>query len=827
MKKFAIISVIVIFCKLSYSQFEYEVFREEFTNVTQSVIKTNGSIGGWYQDRDSYSSSLQEDLFFIDDRCSIGYGRGAAICAVQNNTLKTTNCKAFWYYPSPERQINTYIWHTIDAQGFNNLQLDFDWQCLGDNSYGKCYSWGMAGYRVGSSGDWIWFSTGGPCGNGRLMGSKTTQHQTYSIPVSNSIIQVCFRWRNSGFLGGSNSGTPSFSIDNIVIKGESSTPIFNCNVNPDLTAAPGIPPNGAEHHIYLTWQLIPEAEGYELECSEDNSNWNNVYKGANTYFDHNTGDNPNKLYYYRVRAYKADKICNYSQVKSTYTACDKPEIEIINLASSYIEVKPAVESPVANPDITLYALFCSTTNQYVNDDGSFTMNAVYNSRANWGNIKIIDLQPDYQYCFYFIAKNNEGNIQTGSLICLQTSVCTAPYLVSKCNNLFKCEKEEAEFFLVIEGDLPLNYQWKFNDNILNSTVSNIVLTDLKKSDDGLYVCEVKNNCGTVSASFLLTVNEAPQVLNNFNYIEQCGGVNIKLEVMASGGGPFEYQWKKDDNILDMATGSKLILNKPGSIHSGLYSCIISNNCGSASGNIAKLVLYDAPDINLGNDTTISTEAKLNLDAGSGYMSYLWNTGSEDQILTVDGSLTGSGVYEYWVKVTGLNGCTYTDSIRITINKEVGYYKLSGKITYENIKNTAMINTKVYLEDENKDIIDSTDTDINGNYEFLKVKESNYNIKCKTKMKWGGSNPIDALLVNKYFISLYTFKSQLKQQAANVRNSDGINPLDALFINRRFLGIIKSFPSGDWLFENKEIKIDGMDLKVDIKAICFGDVDGSY
>jgi hypothetical protein len=66
-------------------------------------------------------------------------------------------------------------------------------------------------------------------------------------------------------------------------------------------------------------------------------------------------------------------------------------------------------------------------------------------------------------------------------------------------------------------------------------------------------------------------------------------------------------------------------------------------------------------VNLGNDTSFcSGEQNLLLDAGSGYVSYLWSDSSTAQTFTV----TTSGTY--WVQVTDSTNCVATDSITVII-----------------------------------------------------------------------------------------------------------------------------------------------------------------
>ena len=74
-----------------------------------------------------------------------------------------------------------------------------------------------------------------------------------------------------------------------------------------------------------------------------------------------------------------------------------------------------------------------------------------------------------------------------------------------------------------------------------------------------------------------------------------------------------------------------------------------------------------PIVYLGPDTLIYTDETIELNAGSGYSQYLWNDGSEEQTLLVDGSVLGPGVYTYYVIVTDDNGCTSSDTIIITVD----------------------------------------------------------------------------------------------------------------------------------------------------------------
>lgn len=66
-------------------------------------------------------------------------------------------------------------------------------------------------------------------------------------------------------------------------------------------------------------------------------------------------------------------------------------------------------------------------------------------------------------------------------------------------------------------------------------------------------------------------------------------------------------------------------------------------------------------VNLGNDTAFcSGEQGFTLDAGAGFVSYLWSDSSTTQTFNV--SVSGT----YWVQVTDSTNCMATDSINITV-----------------------------------------------------------------------------------------------------------------------------------------------------------------
>ena len=89
-------------------------------------------------------------------------------------------------------------------------------------------------------------------------------------------------------------------------------------------------------------------------------------------------------------------------------------------------------------------------------------------------------------------------------------------------------------------------------------------------------------------------------------------------------------------------------------------------------------VFSIPQFSLGNDTIIESGSSVTMDAGSGFASYIWNTGETTQ--TAIANSTGN----YWVTVTDLNGCSVTDTIQVLVTVDVQPYVISeGVLIYPN------------------------------------------------------------------------------------------------------------------------------------------------
>ncbi len=222
-------------------------------------------------------------------------------------------------------------------------------------------------------------------------------------------------------------------------------------------------------------------------------------------------------------------------------------------------------------------------------------------------------------------------------------------------------------------------------------------------------------------------------------------------------------------------------------------------------------------------------------------------GDDDQTTVVDGLTAGEIIqYKLWRQADGLEytagAVTYAEGSSNTTGEYttngiwvigsmtfVGGYSISGTITYANTASTPMTNTNVALI-SGELVVAETTTDATGAYTFEGVAAGSYTIAASTDKAWGGSNNTDAIMVRRHIIAYQGFQlNAIQQKAADVQNNNVINNTDAILIGRRVVGgVITAWTLPDWVFEKPNVDINNANVTdVNIKALCGGDVNGSY
>jgi hypothetical protein len=396
--------------------------------------------------------------------------------------------------------------------------------------------------------------------------------------------------------------------------------------------------------------------------------------------------------------------------------------------------------------------------------------------------------------------------------------------------------------LSAKGTNVSTFRWTKNSIFLQGATSiNYQLSTINYADSGTYTCIATNTCKSVTSNTMLITVNSPPVISFFTPPTiKCSrdSIMFKVRLQTSDFGlQTSYQWKRKGNNIPNSTKSSYIISVITPIDTGKYYCYVSNICGDTSAYTTLSINTPPfiPDTTLNLTSCKGESVTFAIHPTGTNLSYQWTkleagswkleAGATNSTFKIQNlTFTDNGTYSCTVS----NSCRTTSAVIATLNIN-NCTSVSGKVTYDNAANTPITKSVVYLENSQGRKLDSATTDITGAYKINNISNGKYFLLGgKTDMKWGGCNPVDALTVNRYYVGLIkTFGDAIRKAIADVNNDGKINPSDALTINWRYVGLIKKFSIPDWLYESHTVMINDVSILQDIRAICAGDVNGSY
>lgn len=212
---------------------------------------------------------------------------------------------------------------------------------------------------------------------------------------------------------------------------------------------------------------------------------------------------------------------------------------------------------------------------------------------------------------------------------LKVNVAKLTKLISEPADTVMCTEKPIELTIVAEG-YNLNYFWYKNRNLFRSGPSGVVsILSALTDDSGQYYCEIKGSCGTVvSGTSNLTVLPVTRINTISPDTEVSFGEDLTLEVTTEGHS-LNYQWQKDDNILEQGISSTLVLQNVDANDIGLYRITVRGTCGTQLSN--KIYVYVKKEDFSGDPelfvwpTMVKEEFKVALSNDKSYTILLYNT----------------------------------------------------------------------------------------------------------------------------------------------------------------------------------------------------------
>lgn len=221
---------IYLFLTVSNSFSQEIIFSEDFEGFSQDGALGTSPVGvnGWRSSANAgydvnnwgaYRNIYQPGSGGVGPIYNYGHaidGRSLMIAATEHQSLGAGQHPGLYF---SNLTTNKYAYVTVNATGYTNITLEFQWKCYGDLFSGQLYDYGMVTYNAGSG--WQNITSGGTYGNGRYGAGDSnvrTAIVTFPASVNNKSFQFGFRWINDNV----DAMYPGFVIDNIIVRG---TPI--------------------------------------------------------------------------------------------------------------------------------------------------------------------------------------------------------------------------------------------------------------------------------------------------------------------------------------------------------------------------------------------------------------------------------------------------------------------------------------------------------------------------------------------------------------------------------------------------------------------------
>ena len=253
-----------------------------------------------------------------------------------------------------------------------------------------------------------------------------------------------------------------------------------------------------------------------------------------------------------------------------------------------------------------------------------------------------------------------------------------PAIIVNPEDISSCLGQTESFIvgIIAAGSALPNFQW-YKDGLVLTGENDSVLTisNITLAKTGAYFCELSNNCDTVYTDIVyLTVNIAPQIVQQPNSISTCIGNTEQFIVVASGDSLY-YQWFKDGNPLPGATDSILQFDPVQASHIGIYYCHIWNTCGSINSQPVSLYMNIPPAITLqpiNQKACTGDNVILQVAATGDYINYQWfkdgdpilgATSSTLQFNPIDYSARG----QYQCRIQNNCGTVWSNTVWIWVN----------------------------------------------------------------------------------------------------------------------------------------------------------------
>lgn len=233
-----------------------------------------------------------------------------------------------------------------------------------------------------------------------------------------------------------------------------------------------------------------------------------------------------------------------------------------------------------------------------------------------------------------------------------------------------CKGSNLTLQVTITSGSATSYQWKKNGVNTGTNSPTLALGTVSNTVTGKYTISMTNACALKTDTIDVTMDDVPTVVQALA-ANACAGNPAKLIAKGASVGILGYAWKKAG--IPVGTTDTLKFPALSPADTGMYTCTMTNGCGSVTTNNLPLNIIAATQVTSTlRDTAICEGAAFSLavNAAGAALSYQWKKGAVSvgtnnaQFSIANTSMADSGLYS--VTVTGTCGISTSNMAKLSV-----------------------------------------------------------------------------------------------------------------------------------------------------------------